>query len=354
MHKSRVVRMSTFLLETACLKAAVVSLAFSCVTPAIAGPVSVESTGGLAPPSRLPGAKPGAAVTAAAGGYAIDTATGTLGGGEVRYTAAGATSSLTPLALTFPTPTPPAKTGWGDNTKTKLPNTAEVALSTLVSLGPNPPANTPVMVGRGEWATTANSSTLSAEASVDKRFKGYAAGYANDPYLVAQGTYPILPVLDGGLLLQTNPSDPTSEAAILFSAQSVGLGAANANLWTLGITEVGTLSPVVSFTSAPILGLDDGAVKTMLQSALDISTPGTVLFKPSYQTSGYTLFSTTLSAGNDFQFGDTFEADATNNFASAPPPPTAAAVPEPATATLLGAGTLTLLGYGWRRRKRIA
>jgi PEP-CTERM motif len=357
MHRLCKIRIPTFVRMSAYVNVTAVCLALSCVSPAIAGPIpaNVESVGGLANSGILPGAKPGATVPAAAGGYAIYNGPPPVeGSGTLRFSAAGTTSQLTPLALTFPTPTAGNKTGWGDNTKTKLPNTGEVALSTLYSTGGNPPAGTPVIVGRGEWLAAANSSTLSASASVDRRFAGYAAGYASDPYTVAAGTYTVAPALDGGLLLQTNPADPTSEAAIRFSADSVGLGSANSNLWTLGITEIGTSSPIVSFTSAPILGLDDATIKALLQSALDTSTPGTVLFKSAYQSSGYSLFSTTLSSGSDFQFGDTFDADAANNVSGQVQPPTPIPSPEPGSLVLLGTGVVSLLGYSWRRRKVIA
>jgi hypothetical protein len=346
--KSGTIRIPALSSESVFVKAIAVSLSFFWATSVAAAPANVESSGGLATPSRLPGAKPGAAVPAAAGGYAVDTTNGTKGGGELRYSAAGTTSSLAPLALTFPTPTSGNVTGWGDNTKTKLPNTGEVAISSLVSTGPTPPANTPVIVGRGEWSTTANASTLSAEASVNKAFKGYASGYANDPYTVAQGSYSVMPVLDGNLHLQTNPDDPASRAAIVFSAQSSGLGEANASLWTLGITLQGSSSPIVSFASASILGLNDMNVKTMLEGALDTSVPGTVAFKPTYETDGYILFSTTLSAGNDFQFGDTFQADALNSLTAVPPPLTSP-IPEPGSLFLWLFGGVMIVGLARRR-----
>lgn len=304
----------------------------------VAGPVpaNVESVGGLATTGKLPGAAPGATTTSAVSAYAWDKTNNVVGDSTLRYTAAGTTSNLAPIPVRFTTTTYPGGVpGMGDNTRIKLPNTAEIATST-----------TGTATGRGEWQTNNNSSTLSAEAVVSKAIAGYAAGYASDPYLVSQGSYSVAPAVDGSLLLQTNPADPTSEAGIIFSAQSIGLGDDNANLWTLAITEIGNSSPVVSFTSAPILGLDDGAVVTALGSALDTSIPGTVQFKSSYQTSGYTLFSTTLSAGTDFYFGDAFEADASNNV------PMNAAVPEPASLTLLGIGAVALAGYAWRCRKR--
>jgi hypothetical protein len=304
----------------------------SLAMPQVDPPAMVESKAGTAPTSKMPGAAAGALVNGNASAFAQIDIRGLTFVAPARtvFTASGATViNNNPPRSMFPTPTMGMVNGFGD-TKPKI------APSTLVAenSGPDGPTAPLSAGGMGKWdAQVGKAAALTADAVVQNAVKGYAAAFANDPYLVDPGGYDLSPVLDGSLLMSTNVSDPTSSAALVFLGQSQGLGDNNATLWSLTISLLGSsATPTVGFSSAPILGLNDVSIRDGIVAALDTSVAGQVTFLSKYTSTGYTLFSTTLSSSGPFQFGETFETDATNNFP----------VPEPSTFVLSGGGLAIL------------
>ena len=105
-------------------------------------------------------------------------------------------------------------------------------------------------------------------------------------------------------------------------------------LWVLNILATaptsGSLNLDVSFSSNPLLGLDDMAITKQVKEDLQKSN-GTL--------SDYSLFDTTYDVSVPTDYGEGLEAMVGN------------AVPEPSTLALAASGGLLGLGVWWRRRR---
>jgi hypothetical protein len=314
-------------------------------------PAMIESDGGLKNTGKQPGAKAGAVVNGTAGAYSEDTVPvlGTVKNTIVstQYTSGTPPTTLTTMnMLQFPTPKEGNVIGYGDVRLKTVPSSM-VATSSVVFKPVNPTAK-----GTGEWTLQAGAANASLEASafVAKNLPAgvtaaFAAGFANDPYTVAAGTHTFSPVLDGGLLLQTDGS-PRSQAAQLYVEDTPGLttpggtGLTTPHLWSLLIT-LNSSDPVVNFQGDPILmsalGLTDQQMDTRIQGALNLLTPDEVTLKSQYLTTGFTLFDTMLTSKTDYTFSDSVAASASST-------------PEPNSLVLLVTGCAAWAGFHLYRK----
>ncbi|MBV9082251.1 MAG: hypothetical protein JOZ62_06230 [Acidobacteriaceae bacterium] len=309
-------------------------------------PAMIESTGkflSTVPP--LTGAAAGATANGNASAYTEITWNGrtylgrVAGIAQTRYTSAGLPTVInnSPPVVPFPTPTRGIQNGSGD-TKPKLPSGSGLITTSTLLRPPYEPTNV-ISIGRGEWSSSAtNAAALTASALVVRGWTGYSAGYANDPYLVAPGSYPLSLSLDSSLLLSTNPDDPASKAVLVSLGQATGLNGSQNASWSLSISLTGNNGPLVDFSSTG-LNLSDSQESMAIQNALDTSVPNQITLKSIYQ-SGFSIFqNVTLSSNTDFQFDETLESDATSNVQdpNAPGPP-GSVVPEPASLMLASVG----------------
>lgn len=171
-----------------------------------------------------------------------------------------------------------------------------------------------------------------ASATVEQsNLKTRAAAKVRDPFVINPGAYDYSPLISALSLTVEDDAGGRAVGFVGFTVESDLVP--DRELWSLSVTLRGGGSPEVRFESHPLLGLDDGAVRSDLSAALDTSAPGTARL-----TGPYTLFRSRLSSEAAFELEQFVEAGG------------AAAVPEPASAVLGLAGVAVAVGYRRTRR----
>lgn len=187
--------------------------------------------------------------------------------------------------------------GVGDLGRAKLPaKTITVSSSTAF-------AGT-VATGVAQWTSVGGGpSALRVSADVVRGAMtpaGTASAQASDPFFLDAGSYAYNPTLNNIELLASQQGE---EARLSFDATSSLVG--GGGLWELVLRLSGDGGFQYDFASDPRLGLDDNLVEAGLIAALDFSSAGSVRLNSIYQSTGYRLFSSTLSSAQTFDFSDT-------------------------------------------------
>ena len=269
--------------------------------------VVVRSVGGMVN-NVAAGAVPGPGVVGNACAHS-----NVLGGGGANGASAGtvtpAGGASAPIALVDCNVTTPR--GWfagffmgpivdagvGDLRRAKLP-------AKTVTVSSNSAFAGTVADGRAQWTSVgAGPSALAVSANVVRGAMtpaGTASAEANDPFFLDAGSYAYNPTLTNIELLASQQGE---EARLSFDASSSLVG--GGGLWELVLRLSGDGGFQFDFASDPRLGLDDGLVEAGLIAALDFSDAGSVRLNSIYQSTGYRLFSSTLTSDRTFDFSDT-------------------------------------------------
>jgi hypothetical protein len=216
-----------------------------------------------------------------------------------------------PGVVTFNTGTWPFRvpyTGIGDVWTKPLvaPAPGNVGADSVQSECPAVAANLDSTLGWGHIMVTAASYTLRVRGDLiisGVGVGGQGVGYSLDPYPVEPGTYPYAPILSE-ITLTNQSGQVDATATLLFSAQS-SLDT-NTPVWALSMILRGDdvldvkFQSMSSFFDVP---LDDATVTSNLLSALVI-TNHTVRLRPEFVESGYTLFESSFTATQTFDFGE--------------------------------------------------
>jgi hypothetical protein len=171
-----------------------------------------------------------------------------------------------------------------------------------------------------------------ADAAIAPAATGAAAAQAEDPYVLPAGVYQHYSYTVNDVILQLDPAKPELVAASFFATDS----RFQAPLWSLGVSATGVLNSNsdldVSFTSNPILGLDDALISSQARDAFTVSS-GTAELK------SFTLFDTTYNVSQDITY-----SEGTNGAVESIPEPSALV-----QSLLLGLG---VAAFAWRRTAR--
>lgn len=135
---------------------------------------------------------------------------------------------------------------------------------------------------------------------------GHAVGHSKDPYLVAPGTYTHSPLLTS-VFLRNGSRRMDVDSILSFAATSSIAPDPETPVWWVNLRLAGDGELTVEFQSSSSFfdfSLDDAAVEADLLAALDHTDPQQVSLKPQYAGTGYTLFSTTFTAGSSFEFSE--------------------------------------------------
>jgi hypothetical protein len=161
----------------------------------------------------------------------------------------------------------------------------------VVSASPNSTG----VVGIADWSDPA--SKMTADAAVPSGFFGSAAAHAADPYVLPASVYEHYSYTVNDPTLQLDPAQPEVVAASFFATDS----RFQAPLWSLGVSATGVLNSNsdldVTFTSNPILGLDDALIASQARDAFTVSS-GTAELK------SFTLFDTTSNVSQDITYSE--------------------------------------------------
>jgi hypothetical protein len=192
---------------------------------------------------------------------------------------------------------------------------------------------TPTSEGYAREIVGTPPATVSCYTSADVSLNLKALGQAVDPLNFGPGSTTFNVDLSGYSLSIGQPdSSGFAESDFLMTSTIPGLQ----SLVTFNLGAAGQISTSgdvgISFTSNPLLGLNDSAIQSELQSA-GVVSPG------QFSLAGPVEFSFTITSDQAYSVDDYSESYAV------------ADVPEPSTLALVGSGVVGLLGYAWRKRR---